>query len=151
MKSLKLICLPGMLLTLVSCGAFSNKEVMPGRNETYSYLGPGSSKVERGDFPKIYFSDDSAVLTASEENKLDEVISFLGKNPTARLLIVGFAHDPGTDEYNRVLGEQRAQAVRAALIEAGCSEEALQTLSFGSEESAKSGQDAHRVELGIVR
>ena len=151
MKSLKHICLAGMLLTLVSCGAFSNKEVMPGRNETYSYLGPGSSKVERGNFPKIYFSDDSAVLTVAEENKLDEVISFLGKTPTARLLIVGFAHDHGTDEYNRVLGEQRAQAVRAALIEAGCSKEALQTLSFGSEESARSGQDAHRVELGIVR
>ena len=151
MKPLKILCLWGWFLTLVSCGAFSNKEVMPGRNENYSYRGPGSSKVERGLFPKIYFADDRATLTVSEENKLDDVVSFLLKNPTARLLIVGFAHDPGTDEYNRVLGEQRAQAVRLSLIEAGCSEEALQTLSFGSEESAKSGQDAHRVELGIVR
>jgi len=151
MKSRAFFILSGLSLTLAGCSVFSKKGMMPGRNESYSYSGPGSNRVERAQFSKIYFADDSAKVPESEERKLREVVSFLKVNPPARILIVGFAHDPGTDEYNRVLGEQRAQAVRALLLEKGCPESALQTLSFGADESAKTGADARRVELGIVR
>lgn len=151
MHHIRIFILCAFSIELVSCGAFSGKDLMPGRNETYSYKGPGSSKVEKGKFPPIFFKTDSAFLSNVEARTLDDVTDFVTANPDARVLIVGFANDPGTDEYNRVLGEQRAQKVRAYLLEAGCPESALQTLSYGSEESHKSNDHDGRVEIGIVR
>jgi outer membrane protein OmpA-like peptidoglycan-associated protein len=136
---------------LSSCGNFTSKGGMPARNEAYSFAGPGRDRVTRGEFPKIYFTEDSAKLMPEELKKLDAVIRHLRAHPEVKLLVAGFAHDVGTDEYNRVLGEQRAQAVREVLLDAGCAEESMQTLSMGSEQDAASGAEGRRVELGIVR
>lgn len=151
MKHLRNFILCGISLVLPSCGAFSSKDLMPGRDETYSYKGPGSSKVEKGKFPPIHFKTDSAFLSSVESKKLDAVVDYMQANREARLLIVGFANDPGTEEYNRVLGEQRAQKVRTYLLEEGCPENVLQTLSYGAEESHKAQDHDGRVEFGIVR
>ena len=138
-------------VALSGCGGFSTKGGMPARNETVSFSGPGQEKVTRGVFPKILFAEDSAQLTSAEQKKLTPVIAFLKEHPEARLLIAGRAQDTGTDEYNRVLGEQRAQAVREALLTAGCIDEHLQTLSLGSDLPAGGGSEGRSVELGIVR
>lgn len=145
--------LTGLALSVVlsSCGGFSTKGGMPARNETVSFSGPGQEKVTRGLFPKLIFAEDSAQLTSAEMKKLTPVVAFLKEHPEARLLIAGRAQDTGTDEYNRVLGEQRAQAVRESLLAAGCIEENLQTLSLGSDLPAGNGSEGRSVELGIVR
>lgn len=139
---LSLLC----LLMLCSCGMLSSKLLMPGRDEAYSYLGPGNAQVDRKKFSPILFSEDATGLCADEKKKLVGVSKFLRDTPSARLLIVGFAPEKGTEEYNRVLGEQRAQAVRQALLELGCKDTGLQTLSYG-EDGARSERC---VELGIV-
>jgi peptidoglycan-associated lipoprotein len=136
--------------SLPSCRIWNRQEVMPARDESFSYLGPNQQRVIKDQFPRLYFAEDSAQLSPAEDGKLDEVVEYLQEHPTAKLLIVGYAQDPGTAEYNRVLGEQRAQAVRLALLESGCKEAMLQTLSYGNDAPARSGADARRVELGIV-
>ncbi len=136
---------------LSSCGNFTTKGGMPARNEEYSFTGPGRERVKRGEFPKIYFAEDSAKLAPVELKKLAAVTDYLRSHPETKILAVGFAHDLGTDEYNRVLGEQRAQAVRDHLLDQGCAAAALQTLSLGSDQEAATGAEGRRVELGIVR
>jgi peptidoglycan-associated lipoprotein len=135
----------------VGCGNFTQQGGMPARNETYSFAGPGRENITRGQFPKVLFAEDSSKLTPAETKKLTAVTTYLKEHPSTRLLIVGFARDAGTEEYNRVLGEQRAQAVRDALLAAGCVEENLQTLSLGGDVDAGAGTEGRSVELGIVR
>ena len=134
-----------------SCKLLHRHELMAGRNEMYSYLGPGSDQVERGKFPKINFAEDSAVLEESEKRKLVPVGKFLRENPSARLLLAGFAGEEGTDEYNRVLGEQRAQVVRKFLLESGVSDAVMQTLSYGMDVPEGPDHNERSVQFGIVR
>jgi peptidoglycan-associated lipoprotein len=73
------------------------------------------------------------------------------------IIIAGFTDERGTEEYNRGLGERRAQAVRDALIGMGVNGARLQTVSFGEDMPADpgSGEEAwaknRRAEFGVVR
>lgn len=140
------------LLFLTSgCGTFSRQKSMPGRDESYSYKGPGSERVQRGVFGKIYFAPDSAIPSPLESKKLSAVAKYVRNSPAVVLLLVGFAGDNGTDEFNLMLGEQRAQQVRKLLIQEGCPENSLQTLSYGAEDNSRNGADSRCVEIGVVR
>ncbi len=140
-----------MLEMTTSCKFLHRHELMAGRNEMYSYLGPGSDQVERGKFPKIIFAEDSAMLEEGEKRKLAPVGKFMRENPSARLLLAGFAGEEGTDEYNRVLGEQRAQVVRKFLLESGVSDAVMQTLSYGLDIPEGLDHNERSVQFGIVR
>ena len=73
------------------------------------------------------------------------------------IIIAGFTDERGTPEYNRGLGERRAQAVREAVMHAGGNAQHLQTVSFGAELPADSGSSEsayaknRRAEFGVVR
>lgn len=123
---------------------------MPGRDESYSYKGPGSERVQRGVFNKIFFAPDSASPSRAEAKKLTAVASYVRKSPAVVLLLVGYAGDNGTAEFNLMLGEQRAQQVRKLLMQEGCPGHSLQTLSYGAEDTSRSGSDSRCVEIGIV-
>ena len=152
MKYSAILLLSSLLLGMMPCCIFFPRHpLMAGRNEMYSYLGPGSDQVERGKFPKILFAEDSALLDENEKKRLAPVSKFLRENPSARLLLAGFAGEEGTDEYNRVLGEQRAQAVRKYLLESGTSDAVMQTLSYGMDTPGGVNHNERSVQLGIVR
>ncbi len=126
---------------------------LPDRQEGVSFL---SSNVDRNQFQPIYFAFDSYAVSSGEHGKIDEVASFLRSSPS-NVIIAGFTDERGTPEYNRGLGERRAQAVRQALIGAGVDPSLLQTVSFGAEMPADpgSGEAAwarnRRVEFGVAR
>ena len=79
------------------------------------------------------------------------------KSMSNTLIIAGFTDERGTEDYNRGLGEKRAQAVRDALISQGVSGGRIQTVSFGEEMPADpgSGESAwamnRRAEFGVVK
>ena len=79
------------------------------------------------------------------------------KSMSNTLIIAGFTDERGTEEYNRGLGEKRAQAVRDALISQGVSGGRIQTVSFGEEMPADSGSSEsawamnRRAEFGVVK
>jgi peptidoglycan-associated lipoprotein len=77
-------------------------------------------------------------------------------NPNT-VILAGFADERGTEEYNRGLGERRAQSVRTYLISLGISPARLQTVSFGEELPADPGHNEsawarnRRVKIGVLR
>ena len=79
------------------------------------------------------------------------------KNGRNNIILAGFTDERGTPEYNRGLGERRAQAVRNHLISLGVSPARIQTVSFGQEMPADPGHNEsawarnRRVEIGVVR
>lgn len=115
-----------------------------------------SGNVIRGQFAPVYFGYDSFSVSDSELMKLEQVASAM-KSSGKTLIIAGFTDERGTEEYNRGLGEKRAQAVRDALISMGLSGGKIQTVSFGEEMPADpgSGDSAwamnRRAEFGVVK
>jgi outer membrane protein OmpA-like peptidoglycan-associated protein/tetratricopeptide (TPR) repeat protein len=80
-------------------------------------------------FP-IYFSFDKYLCEANEEN-LHKLSVWLTKNKKAKLEIIGYTDDMGTDTYNQKLSERRAAFVKKQLIELGISAKRITTKSMG--------------------
>ena len=89
--------------------------------------------------PVIYFAYDSDVLVPSETANLDKIAAYLNKNASLGLLIEGHCDSRGTDEYNRALGERRANAIRAYLAGRGVADGRMKTISFGEDKPAVAG------------
>lgn len=126
---------------------------IPSRGEGgASWFGPGSGSVQKGQFANVYFDFDSFAIKSSEIGKVASVAEFL-RASSDNLIVAGFTDQVGTDEYNRVLGERRALAVRDALMNYGVEAGRIQTVSFGEDYPAEPGNDAanRRVEFGVVR
>ncbi len=87
----------------------------------------------------VMFNFDSAKLDDSEVAKADKVAAFLNDNPSYKVVIEGNCDERGTAEYNMALGERRAQAVRAYLLNISVPESKIQTLSYGEEKPVSPG------------
>jgi peptidoglycan-associated lipoprotein len=126
---------------------------LPERQEGTSFFG---SNVNRNQFPPVYFAFDSSEIQSSETGKLRELADFM-KRASKNIILAGFTDERGTDEYNRALGERRAQASRNYLISLGVSGSRIQTVSFGLEMPADSGHNEsawaknRRTETGVIK
>jgi peptidoglycan-associated lipoprotein len=134
-------------------GDYVSGTPLPDRQEGVSFMG---SNVDRSQFKPVYFGFDSYTISGGESGKIEQVASFM-KSGGNTLIIAGFTDERGTPEYNRGLGERRAQTVREALIKAGADGSRIQTVSFGAEMPADSGSGEsawaknRRAEFGVVR
>jgi peptidoglycan-associated lipoprotein len=134
-------------------GDYVNGTPLPPRQEGVSFF---SNSVTKGQFQPIYFAFDSYEVAPDEGNALRQVANFLKSTPK-NIILAGFTDERGTPEYNRGLGERRAQAVRNFLLSLGVSAGRIQTVSFGQEMPANPGHDEsawaknRRVEIGVVR
>jgi peptidoglycan-associated lipoprotein len=134
-------------------GDFVNGSALPERTEGVSFM---SGNVDRSKFAPVHFGFDSFTVSGSEQGKIQQVAEFM-QSAGNSVIVAGFTDERGTPEYNRGLGERRAQAVREALIRAGASAGKIQTVSFGAEMPADggSGESAwarnRRAEFGVVR
>jgi peptidoglycan-associated lipoprotein len=120
---------------------------LPDRVEGSNFFG---GNVSRGQFESVYFAFDSYTVSDGELMKLDSVAAAL-KGMKNDIIIAGFTDTAGTEEYNRGLGERRAQAVREALIGLGVSGARIQTVSFGEEMPAATDDKSRRAEFGVIK
>jgi peptidoglycan-associated lipoprotein len=170
MKTIRLISFTALALATLSLSAcvngkkkgagggasdsdYVNGTPLPERQEGVSFTG---SNTDRSKFKPVYFGFDSFVISPEERGKIEEVANFM-KSAANTVIVAGFTDERGTPEYNRALGERRAQAVREALIRAGGEGGRIQTVSFGAEMPADAGSNEsawaknRRAEFGIVR
>jgi peptidoglycan-associated lipoprotein len=112
--------------------------------------------VTKGQFSPVYFGYDSYSVAGAESSKVQQVATAL-RDSSKRVIIAGFTDERGTQEYNRGLGERRAQAVRQSLIDAGIKPDRIQTVSFGSEMPADPASNEQawalnrRAEFGVMK
>jgi peptidoglycan-associated lipoprotein len=88
----------------------------------------------------IHFEYDSSKLSSMAKMLLKEKAAWLKGNYSASVIIEGHCDNRGTTEYNLALGEQRASAVKAYLINLGVSAARLNTISYGEEQPLDSSQ-----------
>lgn len=103
----------------------------------------------------VYFDFDQSAIKASERAKLKLAKDYLDQNPLHRLVLEGHCDWRGTAEYNLSLGDRRASSAKKYLQTLGVAAERLDTVSKGSLEAAKNGDDAamskdRRVDLVVV-
>jgi peptidoglycan-associated lipoprotein len=89
----------------------------------------------------VFFEYDSDEITSAAEAKLQSKAAVLRANPGVRLRIEGHADQRGSTEYNLALGQRRAEAVRAYLLNLGVEGSRLSTLSYGKERPLMEGED----------
>jgi peptidoglycan-associated lipoprotein len=95
---------------------------------------------QHGQFTPVYFDYDSAKVRPNEVSKIETVAAQL-KSGTGKLVVEGHCDERGTAEYNRALGERRAQAVREELIRIGVSADRISTVPYGKDRPADMGHD----------
>ena len=109
---------------------------------------------ERMSLSTIYFDYDRSDVREDQRAAMDENARKLREfQPEDMVLVEGHCDEQGTIEYNLALGERRAQAVKAYLVNAGVAEDRIETVSLGEERPAAMGSDENalaqnrRVEL----
>ena len=160
-----LVCSALLALSLTACktvpkqdyagsdGDYVSGTPLPPRQEGVSFL---SNRVTKGQFAPIYFPFDSSEISSSETGKLQQIASFL-KSSQHSIILAEFTDERGTEEYNRGLGERRAEAARNHLISIGVAPDRIQTVSFGQEMPADPDHNEaawaknRRAETGVVR
>jgi peptidoglycan-associated lipoprotein len=131
----RVTCLAGVFLLAAGVAACSKKpQQMAIGQEAGGPVVPGTSRdfsVNAGD--KVYFTVNSATLTAQAQTTLRSQAQWLSKYPQYGVTLEGHADERGTREYNIALGARRATAVRTFLSGLGVNPARLQTISFGKE------------------
>jgi peptidoglycan-associated lipoprotein len=116
---------------------------------------PDMSNAQRGLYAPVYFDFDSAKVRPSEVAKI-EAVANAQKSTSNKIVVEGHCDERGTPEYNRALGERRAQAVREELVKLGISADRISTVSYGADRPADAGHDEaawaknRRCEFAIV-
>jgi peptidoglycan-associated lipoprotein len=89
----------------------------------------------------VYFAFDKSAIRAKEQPKLDEVAGFLKSNADKAIRIEGNCDERGTEEYNRSLGDRRANSAREYLAHLGIDPNRIDTLSNGEDKPAVHGHN----------
>ena len=104
----------------------------------------------------VRFTMKSAALESQHAPFLDRLGNLAKRCNGIGLLIDGNADAWGAPEFNQALSEQRAEAVRAALVERGVSSKQLATRGFGElkplrqERSREADAANRRVDFGVI-
>jgi peptidoglycan-associated lipoprotein len=81
----------------------------------------------------VYFDLDNAAIKDEGRSALSTDAAYLKRWPSTRITIEGHCDERGTAEYNLGLGERRANAVKAYLVELGVTGDRIVIVSKGKE------------------
>lgn len=146
-KALTLAAVMAFVAGCSSTGSKSDSGAMSGTGTDTSAYGAGTgSGVTPGSWEEVatlknvfYFEFDRAVVRQEFFADLEGHARYLAGNPSARVRLDGHTDERGTREYNMALGERRANAVERLLIVNGANAGQVETVSYGEERPAVTG------------
>jgi outer membrane protein OmpA-like peptidoglycan-associated protein len=113
---------------------------------------PHGMVVTLGD---VLFDVGKATLKPGAARAIDRLAEFLKQHGERKVRIEGFTDSTGSEETNQRLSEQRANAVRSALLERGVAPERIEAVGFGqgfpvaTNDTQAGRQQNRRVEIVI--
>jgi peptidoglycan-associated lipoprotein len=97
----------------------------------------GGGKVSDSEFhaavSDMFFDYDSFELRPDAQAAAAQAAAFLVQHPDIKVLIGGYADERGSAEYNLALGENRANAAKTGLVNAGVAPARIRVISYGKE------------------
>jgi peptidoglycan-associated lipoprotein len=98
---------------------------------------PSTAMDEQQDFDAhvqpIFFDYDNYDIRGDAQAILAKNADYLNAHPNIKVVIGGYCDERGSDEYNLVLGQNRAQAAKTALVTAGIASDRIRVISYGKE------------------
>jgi peptidoglycan-associated lipoprotein len=96
-------------------------------------------------FKDIRFEYDSYSIKGDDLKRLKDMGAWLDRNKGSRLSVEGHCDERGTQEYNLMLGQKRAEVVKDYLVKLGVGENRIKTISYGKEQPLDTGhtEEAH--------
>lgn len=82
-------------------------------------------------FERLNFDTNSAAVRPQDQDELNTAVQAMRQYPNARVRVVGFADPRGGADYNAQLGQQRADSVKAAMVQSGIAADRIETASGG--------------------
>ncbi|HHB78126.1 MAG TPA: OmpA family protein [Saprospiraceae bacterium] len=105
----------------------------------------------------IYFEFDKADLHPRSDKELQQLVAIMENDPMMEIEIIGHTDDMGTDNYNLILSQKRALAVKKYLVENNINESRLITTGKGNTEPMATNdteagrQKNRRIEFRILK
>ena len=90
-----------------------------------------------------YFSFDSSVLSADDQENLNRVAKHLKKHSHEKVKITGYTDSTGSNAYNKKLSEKRAQSAATYLISQGIAADRISTEGMGATDFIASNKTAN--------
>lgn len=89
----------------------------------------------------IYFDFNKAVILSGDREVLKQVADNVLKNKDVKVTIEGNCDERGSDKYNMVLGDKRAKAAMAYLVNLGVDKKRIKTISNGKRKPLDPGHN----------
>lgn len=87
----------------------------------------------------VHYDYDSAAIKDTEKDILNKKAQFMKDNANVATTVEGHCDERGTAEYNIALGEKRANAAKAFLVDLGIDGSRLEAKTFGKEQPIDPG------------
>lgn len=81
----------------------------------------------------IFFDYDSADVRADAQSTLAKDAAYLNSHQSIKVVLGGYCDERGSNEYNLALGQNRAEAAKNALVNAGVAASRIRVISYGKE------------------
>src|SRR5205807_8921897 len=81
----------------------------------------------------IFFDYDKYDIRADQAGVVQADAQFLNQHSHINFTVEGHCDERGSTEYNLALGDNRANAVKTALVQAGVSASRIKTIRYGKE------------------
>jgi outer membrane protein OmpA-like peptidoglycan-associated protein len=117
---------------------------------------PEEVKKLTGVMEGIFFPSGKSAVRNKSRGTLNEVVATLEKYPEIRILITGHTDNTGSRETNMALSAERAEAVKAYLVDKGIDEGRIQTEGMGpdapvADNATKKGRgENRRIEFKVI-
>ncbi len=92
-------------------------------------------------FRDIHFDFDKSFIEDADRPTLAGIAGYLTSHPKTHVLIEGNCDERGTEEYNMMLGDRRADSARRYLVALGVPAGDLNTISFGKDKPVDPGHN----------
>ena len=116
------------------------------KNASGSGTGAGVDALAAANARTIYFEFDSFAIRPEYQAIIEANARNLKANKNQRISIEGHTDERGGREYNLALGQKRADAVRKALSLLGVADAQMESVSFGKEKPAATGESEMAME-----
>ncbi|HTP29576.1 MAG TPA: OmpA family protein [Anaeromyxobacteraceae bacterium] len=89
----------------------------------------------------IYFGFDSSALEPASQEILSSFGRLLTSHPDVHVRIEGNCDERGTEEYNLLLGQKRADSAKTYLLRMGANHAQIRAISYGKNRPRSVGHD----------
>jgi peptidoglycan-associated lipoprotein len=110
------------------------------QNKDLSFDPQGSDSGNITGLYTVHFDYDKSALSAEARGNMDKNVAWMKSHAAATVQVEGHCDRHGSIEYNLALGERRAKAVRAYMINLGVEGKRLTTISYGKEKPLDSSE-----------